>query len=142
MEAPKYYIAFLTSGAARNLVSYYNRVLAPMGLTAQQAMALGVLYQEPDLSLGVVAQRLGIGKAAAVTMIKRLEAMGLVIREEHPRDGRLNRINLTEKAMILAPDVIDKVQALEQTVEDAIGVDNLNMLIQTLSVIRDLDLKP
>ena len=142
MEAPKYYIAFLTSGASRNLVSYYNRVLAPMGLTAQQAMALGVLYQEPDLSLGVVAQRLGIGKAAAVTMIKRLETMGYVTREEHPRDGRLNRINLTEKAMGMAPDVVKKVQALERTVEKAVGLDNLKTLIETLTVIRDLDLKP
>lgn len=137
---PRYYICSLTTGAARKLVAYYNRVLAPLGLTAQQVMALGVLWQEDDLSLGVFAQRVGIGKAAAVAMIRRLEAMGLVSTAPDPRDARLNIIMLTNKARDLAPAVAEKVDALEKTMEKAVGLSDLETMIKGLSIIRDLDL--
>ena len=67
---PKYFICSLTTQAARQMVAYYNRVLAPLGLTSQQMMALGILWREENLSLGVFAKRAGIGQAADVSMIK------------------------------------------------------------------------
>jgi DNA-binding MarR family transcriptional regulator len=137
---PKYFVCSLTTQAARKMVTYYNRVLAPLGLTAQQVMALGVLWREEDLSLGVFARRAGIGKAAAVSMVKRLEAMGLITRMPHPEDARLNVLRLTPKARRLAPEVAQKVNNLERTMEKALGTENLKMVIRGLSVIRDLDL--
>lgn len=137
---PKYYICSLTTETARKMVAYYNQVLAPLGLTAQQVMALGVLWREEDLSLGAFASKAGIGKAAGVSMVKRLEAMDLVRREPHPRDARLNVIKLTDKARRLAPEVAKKVNRLEKAIESALGVSNLETLIQGLATIRDLEL--
>ncbi len=137
---PKYYLCSLTTAAARNLVGYYNRVLEPLGLTTQQVMALGVLWKEEGISLGVFARRAGIGKAAAVSMIKRLEAMDLVIREPHPTDARLNVLKLTDKARELAPRVARIVNDLEKAIEAALGVKNLQTLVSGLSVIRNLNL--
>lgn len=122
------------------MVAYYNRVLAPLGITAQQVMALGVLWREEALSLGEFARRAGIGKAAAVSMIKRLEAMDLVTRTPHPRDARLNVLELTPKARELAPEVAKKVDELERAVESAVGTENLKILLEGLSTIRDLGL--
>ena len=99
-----------------------------------------MLWQEEDLSLGVFAQRAGIGKAAAVTMIKRLEAMGLVTTATDPTDARLNVINVTDKARELAPTVAEKVDTLEKTMEKAIGLTDLETMINGLSIIRNLDL--
>jgi len=137
---PKYFICSLTTLAARKMVTYYNRVLAPLGLTAQQMIALGVLWREENLSLGIFARRAGIGKAAAATMIKRLEQMGLVAKEADPNDGRLNVLKLTDKARKLAPQVAEKVAVLERNLESAIGHEKLRSLIEVLSVIRDLQL--
>jgi DNA-binding MarR family transcriptional regulator len=137
---PKYYLCSLTTTAARNLVTFYNQVLAPLGLTAQQAMALGVLWNEEEISLGVFARRAGIGKAAAVSMIKRLEAMDLVIREPHPGDARLNVLKLTDKARKLGPRVVRIVDDLEKAIEAALGFKNLQTLVAGLSVIRNLEL--
>ncbi len=122
------------------MVAYYNRVLAPFGLTAQQVMALGILWRKEGVSLGVFAGKMGIGKAAAVTMVKRLEAMGLVTREPHPNDGRLNSLRLTDKARDLAPLIMERVEELEKTVEKALGSDNLEKILAGMAVIRDLDL--
>lgn len=121
-------------------MAYYNRVLAPLGLTAQQVMALGTLWREEDISLGKFARRAGIGKAAAVTMIQRLEQMGLVSREPDPGDGRLNLLRLTDRARMLAPQVAEKVAALEESLESAIGPEDTETLIKALSVIRDMEL--
>ena len=136
---PKYALCSLTTRAAKQLVSYYNRVLAPLGITAQQMMALGVLWRNDNISLGVFAKRAGIGKAAAVTMIKRLEILGLVTQETDPKDARLNVIGLTPKAWELLPEVSQKVNKLEKRLEENIGGPELKILIKGLSVLRDLN---
>ena len=137
---PRYFICSLTNLAARKMVAYYNRVLAPLGLTAQQVMALGTLWREEDISLGTFAERAGMGKAAAVTMINRLGQMGLVSREPHPHDARLNLLRLTDKARKLAPKVAEKVASLEQNIESAMGQEKTQTLIEALSVIQDMEL--
>jgi DNA-binding MarR family transcriptional regulator len=137
---PKYFIGTQVSLTARHLMAYYNRELVPYGLTAQQLMALGVLWREGEISLGVFAKKLEIGKAAAVSMIKRLEALGFAARKPHPKDARLNSIELTDKALKLAPEAIEKAYKLEKTIESAIGSSNLQTLIKGLSIIRDLQL--
>lgn len=122
------------------MVAYYNRSLEPLGLTAQQVMALGVLWQEEGLSLGVFAQRAGMGKAAAVTMIKRLELMELIARKTDSKDARLNVLTLTDKAEKLAPELLSMGTRLEKNIEEAVGKENMASLIKGLFVIRDLDL--
>lgn len=137
---PKYFICSLATQAVRKMVAYYNRSLEPLGLTAQQVMALGVLWQEEGLSLGVFAQRAGMGKAAAVTMIKRLELMELIARKTDSKDARLNVLTLTDKAEKLAPELLSMGTRLEKNIEEAVGKENMASLIKGLFVIRDLDL--
>ncbi len=116
LPEPKYYICSLASQAVRKMVAHYNRALGPFGLTAQQVMALAVLWKEDGLSLGIFAKRAGIGKAAAVTMIKRLEDMELVKKKIHPKDARLNVLTLTEKAHKLAPNILSMGTELEKSI--------------------------
>lgn len=140
MPEPKYFICSLATQAVRKMVAYYNRTLEPLGLTAQQVMALGVLWREDGLSLGVFAGRAGIGKAAAVTMIKRLESLHLVTKEQDPVDARLNVLKLTAKARKLAPRILALGNELEKSIEDAVGAEDLAALIRGLTIIRNLDL--
>ncbi len=137
---PKYYICSLATQAVRRMVAYYNQALEPLGLTAQQVMALGVLWQEEGLSLGKFASRAGMGKAAAVTMIKRLEVMDLVTKTIDPKDARLNVLNLTDKAVKLAPELLAMGTRLEKNIEQAVGKEDMASLIKALSVIRNLNL--
>ena len=122
------------------MVSYYNRTLEPLGLTAQQVMALGVLWREDGLSLGVFAKKAGMGKAAAVTMIKRLESMDLVTKKMDPSDARLNVLTLTRKAYKLAPKILLMGTELEKSIENAVGKEDMTSLIKGLTIIRDLDI--
>ena len=121
-------------------MAYYDRELAQFGITANQSYVLAILEAKDGLSLGEFAQRAKCGKAAAVTMVDRLEAIGLVRREPDPDDARLNRIVVTDKTRELFPKVDETVDRLEKAIEDAIGEDNLKNLIESLSIIRRMDL--
>ena len=137
---PKYYLALRTKRAARKLLAYYNRVLEPLGLTTTQALALGVLWNGEEISLGEFAKRAGIGKAAAVAMIQRLTVMGCVTTSQDPHDARKNIIRLTDAARKNIPLVYEKVRQLEEKLENAIGRESLNTVIEALGIIEELDL--
>ena len=135
----KYFLCTQLTRAARKIVAYYNRELAPLGLTAQQLIALGVLIFEEDLSLGQFAKRLKMGKAGAATMINRLEALGLVTREPNPSDARLNVLKVTDKARELHPRIQKTVLNLENSIESQIGPSNLEDFAAHLSTFLDLE---
>ena len=137
---PQYFICSLATRAVRRMVTYYNRAFEPIGLTAQQAMALGVLWQEDGISLGEFARQAGMGKAAAVTMIRRLARMDLVTKTANPTDGRLNVLNLTRKARTLAPELLAGAAVLEKNIEQAVGKEDMAAMTRGLEAIRDLDI--
>jgi DNA-binding MarR family transcriptional regulator len=135
----KYFLCTQLTRAARKIVAYYNRELAPLGLTAQQLIALGVLISEENLSLGQFARRLKMGKAGAATMINRLEALGLVTKEPNLFDARLNVLKLTHKARELHPEIQKTVIDLEKTIEMQIGGSDLGEFANHLSAFLELE---
>ncbi|MCP4681609.1 MAG: MarR family transcriptional regulator [Desulfobacterales bacterium] len=136
----KYFLFTLSSQVTRKLVAYYNQELAPLGLTAQQLIALGVLCFEEDLSLGEFAERVKVRKATAVSMIRRLKSMGLVTSEPHPKDARLNVLKITDKTRETIPKIHEKVAELEDNIEAQIGVSNLKRLVDDLSLLLDAEI--
>ncbi|MFH1137979.1 MAG: MarR family transcriptional regulator [Pseudomonadota bacterium] len=136
----KYRICSLTAQATRRMIAFYNRELEPLGLTAPQVMALSVFVEGEDIPLGEFARRAGMGKAAGVTMIKRLEDQGLVETQPDPSDGRLNLIRITDKALALAPRISAVIERLEKTLLEAVGGEELEILLNGLKKIRDLDI--
>jgi DNA-binding MarR family transcriptional regulator len=136
----KYFLLTTATQAVRKLVSYYNNELSPLGITAQQMIALGVLCFQEDLSLGEFAEEMKIRKATAVSMIKRLEAMGFVTREVHPHDARLNVLKITEKTREIIPKIHQKVAELENTIEAQVGASSLERIVKDLSLLLDVEL--
>ncbi len=139
-SAAKYFLLTLSTQTVRKLLAYYNRELAPLGITAQQMIALGVLCFQEDLSLGEFAEQMKIRKATAVTMIKRLEAMGLVTKESHPEDARLNVLKITDKTRALIPKLHERAVELENTIEEQIGAPGLKRLVDDLSMLLSVEL--
>ena len=140
LPLPKYFLVTKMIYGTRKLVRHYNRVVAPLGLTASQMIALGVLWQEEGISLGEFARRARMGKPAAISMIRRLESLGFVTKEPHPYDARLNVLRLTQKTRKMVPKITSEVVKLESAMEAAFGTSNLKNLVEQLSVIIDMDL--
>jgi DNA-binding MarR family transcriptional regulator len=136
----KYLLCTLITQAARKIVSHYNREFAPLGLTAQQIMALGVVTSENGVNLGEFAKRLKLGKPAAGTMIDRLEVLGFVIKESDPVDARLKIIKPTDMAREIHSEIDEKVAELEFDLESQMGASNLEALISQLSSVLAIEL--
>ncbi|SPD71898.1 Transcriptional regulator, MarR family [uncultured Desulfobacterium sp.] len=129
----KYLFCTLTTHLAKKVRLYYNKQLRPLGITSQQLVALGVLcFEEKDLSLGEFAKIARLKKSSAVSMIKRLEAMGLVKKEPHPSDARLVVLKVTDNTLELLPKLHEKVQRLEKHLETQIGSKKLLEFVENI----------
>ncbi len=82
---------------SRKIAKYYNRRLAPYGLTAQHFFILVYLWEKDGVKSKDIQELLALESASLTGHIDRMEKAGLVKREHDPDDRRAIRIYLTEK---------------------------------------------
>ncbi len=135
----KYFLCRLTTQVARKMVAHYNLAFAPLGLTARQLVALGILAYSESLTISDFAERLMIRKPTAVSMVKRLEAMGLVTRQAHPSDGRSTILEVTDKTRDMIPKIQEKAIELETSLEAQVGVSDLRKTVDALTTLLNAE---
>ena len=90
-------VCLAMSAAARSLVAFYKPLLAPLGLTHPQYLAMLALWQYGPISLTELAGHLHLEPATTSPLVRRLESMGLLRRERDDADERALLLVLTEK---------------------------------------------
>jgi DNA-binding MarR family transcriptional regulator len=90
---------FALRALAQRVNDRTNETLAPLGLNAAKYNYLIVLYMAdaPALTLNELSEHIHTSNATVTSMIKGLEADGLVRRSAHPTDGRSVQVRLTAK---------------------------------------------
>jgi DNA-binding MarR family transcriptional regulator len=61
------------------------------------------LFEEDDLRMGELARRSGLSKQAMTTLVRSVEAAGLVVRERDAGDARAYRVSLSDRGEELRP---------------------------------------
>jgi MarR family transcriptional regulator, organic hydroperoxide resistance regulator len=89
-------LCFLLYAASRSVTQAYVPLLAPLGLTYPQYLVMLVLWEEEDLTLGRIGERLRLDSGTLTPLIKRMEAAGLVARERSREDERVLHVRLTD----------------------------------------------
>ena len=84
----------------RGFLKFSERAASEMGLRPQQHQALLAIKGAPGehVTIGILAERLGIRHNSTVELIDRLIMNGLVKRRQNPRDRREVLIDLTDRA--------------------------------------------
>lgn len=84
----------------RDFLRFSERAASEMGLRPQQHQALLAIKGTPGghVTIGILAERLGIRHNSAVELIDRLIKISLVERRQNPRDRREVLIDLTDRA--------------------------------------------
>jgi len=84
----------------RGFLRFSERAASEMGLRPQQHQALLAIKGTPGghITIGILAERLGIRHNSAVELIDRLIKNSLVERRQNPRDRREVLIDLTNRA--------------------------------------------
>jgi len=94
-------LCFALVTAARNVVSAYRPILAPLGLTHPQYLVMLALWERSPRSLTDLAEEIALEPATASPLVKRLEAQGLIARERRANDERRLDITLTSTGRVL-----------------------------------------
>ena len=96
------------------LQSLSKRMLATLGLTGPQRVALRVLGRRPGISAGALAETLRVHPSTLTGVLQRLEEKGIVRRARDPEDGRRSLLELTprgRKLDVRAPGTVEAVVA-------------------------------
>lgn len=86
---------------------YSDRFLKDKGVGRGQMPYLMELYHHDGVNQDYLAQQANMDKSTAARAIARLEAAGLIRREQNPNDKRENLVYLTEAGRQIHPFVKD-----------------------------------
>lgn len=88
-------LCFALYSASLAMTKLYKPLLAALGLTYPQYLALLVLWERDGLTVSELGERLSLDSGTLTPLLKRLEAAGLVSRLRDAADERRVRVQLT-----------------------------------------------
>ena len=100
-------LCFQVGKVSRKMAKVTRNAVSPYGLTTTQFFLLTALYEEDDISISALAQKVALDKATLTGLIDRMERDGLVIRQVSPEDRRSVQVRLTPKAEKLRKTLTD-----------------------------------
>ncbi|MGY2492551.1 MarR family winged helix-turn-helix transcriptional regulator [Cupriavidus sp. CP313] len=94
----------------------YKPILEQLGLTYTQYITIVALWEQDDLTVGSLGEKLFLESNTLTPILKKLEAMGYVERQRDPEDERQVRVRLTKAGRKL------REQRLETSLAGATGL--------------------
>lgn len=94
-------VCFGLSIAARGVVAAYRPLLEPLNLTHPQYLVMVALWQHGRQAVKELGALLMLDSGTLSPMLKRLQAMGLVLRERGAADERQVLVSLTDQGQAL-----------------------------------------
>ena len=100
-------ICFPLYACARKVISAYNPLLKPYGLTYTQYIVLLALWENGKEKVGDLCRRLYLDCGTMTPMLKKMEESGWLTRCRCKEDERCVYVCLTEKGRALREEVKD-----------------------------------
>ncbi|TFW08987.1 MarR family transcriptional regulator [Oxalobacteraceae bacterium OM1] len=126
---------FALYSASLAMTKTYKPFLDKLGLTYPQYLVMLVLWQQDDVLVKSIGEKLFLDSGTLTPLLKRLEASELITRTRDEADERQVRITLTKEGRALKK----KAQSIPQQILCASGqtVQVLQSLRGQLGAIRD-----
>ena len=126
---------FALYSASLAMTKTYKPFLDKLGLTYPQYLVMLVLWQQDDVLVKAIGEKLFLDSGTLTPLLKRLEASSLIHRTRDEADERQVRITLTKEGRAIKK----KAQCIPHEVLCASGqsYDVLQNLRTQLSAIRD-----
>jgi DNA-binding MarR family transcriptional regulator len=114
---------------SRALKASAQAALERHGVHAGQSFILERLWDRDGQTTREIADAIGVEGPTVVRAVQRMEAAGLVVRKDHPTDGRLVAIHLTptgHRLRTVLPRVLRVVE--EEALADFSSTDRARLL--------------
>lgn len=127
-------LCFAVYSTAHAFNRLYRQELAELGLTYPQYLVLLVLWQESELPVKAIGERLHLDSGTLTPLLKRMEMQDLITRQRAKADERQVLIGLTPAGRALREQALRLPPALAC----ATGMDlgKLRELVETLTALR------
>lgn len=129
LEKDLRYISAIIKQKGRELLSAYS-------ITPPQFVALQWLFEEGDMTIGELSNKMYLACSTTTDLIDRMEKKELVVRVRDPKDRRVVRIHLLEKGGSMIDEVIQKRQGYLQEVLVDFSEDEVIKLKNNLSKLH------
>lgn len=100
-------LCFPLYAAAREVVKKYTPYLEPLNLTYTQYIAMMVLWEEQEISVKAMGEKLFLDSGTLTPVLKALEKKGLVSRSRSKADERVLVVTATPEGMRLREKAVD-----------------------------------
>lgn len=90
----------------------YRQLLAPLKLTYPQYLVMLVLWEQDDITVSDIGERLFLDSATLTPLLKRLESAGLISRQRSRQDERQVAVTLSEEGRELQQQALNIPQAV------------------------------
>ncbi|GIZ51956.1 MarR family winged helix-turn-helix transcriptional regulator [Noviherbaspirillum aridicola] len=126
---------FALYSASLAVTKTYKPYLDQLGLTYPQYLAMLVLWQQDDVPVKEIGEKLHLDSGTLTPLLKRLETAGLIARTRDEKDERQVRIALTREGRALKK----KAQSIPHQLLCATGQapETLARLRDQLNRVRD-----
>jgi MarR family transcriptional regulator, organic hydroperoxide resistance regulator len=129
------FLCFAVYSANHAFNRVYQPLLKELGLTYPQFIAMVLLWEHDDQTVGELGAKLFLQSNTLTPMLKRLESLAYVKRDRDPADERQVRIKLTEagrKLHLRASDIV-------RLVRDATGLQEKGVqeLVADVNALRN-----
>jgi MarR family transcriptional regulator, organic hydroperoxide resistance regulator len=112
----------------------YRQLLTPMNLTYPQYLVMLVLWEQDDITVSEIGERLFLDSATLTPLLKRLESAGFIIRQRSRQDERQVVITLSDAGRELQ----EQAKAIPNAVMCSFDCDHKHLmeLKQQLETLR------
>lgn len=100
-------LCFSLYAASREVIKMYKPFLDKYNLTYTQYLAMLVVWEEEKITVKQMGQKLHLDSGTLTPVLKKLEAMDLIIKYRDKEDDRVVIVEPTEKAIALKDDIIE-----------------------------------
>ncbi|MHA3892672.1 MarR family winged helix-turn-helix transcriptional regulator [Acinetobacter sp. GXMZU3951] len=88
------------------LNQYYRKLLQPHGITYPQYLVMLILWEQDQLTVSEIGERIFLESSTLTPLLKRLESLGLIERKRSVEDERRVLISLTDQGKVLKQAVL------------------------------------
>ncbi len=127
------FLCFAIYSANHALNRVYKPLLDALGLTYTQYIAMVTLWERDDQTVGSLGEKLFLESSTLTPVLKRLEALGLIVRARDKADERQVRVQLTATGRALQ----DRAKTIPPCILEASGLD-MNELTRLKTEIATL----
>lgn len=128
-------LCFALYGAAHAFTRAYKPLLTPLGLTYPQYVVMMALWEEDDISVKALGEKVGLDSGTLSPLLKRLEQIRYVSRRRDAADERVVFITLTEEGRALKSRALEVFSSIGNQIGCDIGeIESLRESLKRLKV--------